>query len=241
MNRRAFLAGLAATPTGAAFAQSSAQPAIHSPPPLVFHAGQPGRLTSDRDRQGGNPFASALVDVLKVTPLTVESFAGRMAAANARYSGGWQQIDQPRRLPEPQRRIDAEGRRAALVLVNADYSRSDAYSLPGAAFDARRVPEVLTAAGYETTLVLDHDAAGARAALAAFGQETETAASAIIYVGGHGVQRGRSVYWMMGDYPARDAKWLATHAISLDEIARAACARTLNLVLYASCRDDPFR
>ena len=42
------------------------------------------------------------------------------------------------------------------------------------------------------------------------------------------------------DYPERDSKWLPTHAISLDEIGTAGRARQANLVLYASCRDDPF-
>ena len=235
MNRRVFLAGLAATPIGGAFAQPIATP------PLVFHAGQPGRLTTDRDRLGGNPFASALVDVLKLSPLTLETFAGRMAAANAGYSGGWQQLDPPRRLPDPFRRLDAPGKRAALVLINADYSRSGTYSLPGAAFDALRVPAALTAAGYETTLVLDADGAGARRALDAFAVQSEAAETALIYVGGHGMQKGRTVHWLLGDYPAAEAKWLPTHAIPLDEIGRGARARSLNLVLYASCRDDPFR
>jgi hypothetical protein len=44
----------------------------------------------------------------------------------------------------------------------------------------------------------------------------------------------------MGDYPGQDAKWLPTHAISLDEIGRAGKAKAANLVLYASCRNDPF-
>lgn len=235
MDRRFFLTGLVATPVGGALAQAA------PPPPLVFHAGQPGRLTSDRDRQGGNPFASALVEVLKVSPLTLEAFSGRMAAANLRYSGGWQQLDPPRRLPDPFRRLDGSGARVALVLINADYSRSGTYSLPGAAFDAQRVPAALIAAGYETTLVLDADSPGARRALDAFAVQSEAAETALVYVGGHGLQKGREVHWLLGDYPAAEAKWLPTHAIPLNEIGRAAQARSLNLVLYASCRDDPFR
>ena len=71
--------------------------------------------------------------------------------------------------------------------------------------------------------------------------EASAAADAsLIYIGGHGVQHKRVVYWMMGDYPEQDAKWLPTHAISVDEIGRAGKAKGVNLVLYASCRDDPF-
>ena len=150
-------------------------------------------------------------------------------------------LDYPRVLPEPKRRLDKGETRVALVLVNADYSKSDAYSLPGAAHDAKRVPAALNEAGYQTMLVLDANAEEARAALAEFALASEGADNAIIYIGGHGAQHQRSVYWMMGDFPAQDAKWLPTHAIPVNEIAKAGRARSLNLVLYASCRDDPFR
>ncbi len=237
MNRRAFITTLAAT----AVAPALAQTAPASAAPLVYYAGQAGRLTSDRDRLGGNPFASALCEVLPELPLTLETFGGRMALANSLHSRGWQNIQMPRKLPDPSLRLGREGQtRRALVLINADYSRSDAYSLPGARFDAQRVPQALQAAGFETTLALDAGLDGARAAMATFAAQSQTDDVSLIYVGGHGLQRKRTVYWMMGDYPERDSKWLATHAISLDEIGASGRARQANLVLYASCRDDPF-
>lgn len=241
--RRLVIAGLTATFVVAGSA--SAQPATQAPPPrpLIYFAGAPGRLTSDRDAQGGNPFASALVEVLAMKPLTLENFGLRLAAANARHSGGWHQAQLPRSLPDPKLRLDPQPgqTRVALVLINADYSNSTAYSLPGAAFDSDRVPAALVKAGFETTLVRDATAAEARDALARFSRDAETADMALVYVGGHGLQHRRTVYWMMGDYPSQDARWLSTHALSLDEISVAARARTLNLVLYASCRDDPFQ
>jgi hypothetical protein len=237
MNRRAFIAGLAASSAAPALAQ--APPA--SPPALVYYAGQAGRLTSDRSSKGGNPFASALCEVIAQRPLTLETFTRRMAEANQIHSRGWQMMDYPRTLPDPKRRLDKGEKRVALVLVNADYSKSDAYSLPGAAHDAKRVPEALTEAGYETTLALDKTVGEARAAMEAFALASETADNSIIYIGGHGAQHQRAVYWMMGDFPGKDAKWLQSHAILVSEIAKAGRARGLNLVLYASCRDDPFR
>lgn len=237
MNRRAFISGIAACAAAPALAQTA--PAASAP--LVYYAGQAGRLTSDRDRQGGNPFASALCEVLPELPLTIEAFGGRMALANSLHSRGWQQIQMPRKLPDPKWKLGVEGQsRRALVLINADYSKSDAYSLPGARFDAQRVPEALQAAGFETTLALDAGVEGAREAMAAFAAQSANADVSLVYVGGHGLQRKRTVYWMMGDYPERDSKWLPTHAISLDEIGTAGRARQANLVLYASCRDDPF-
>jgi len=237
MNRRAFIAALAASSASPVFAQAAPSPAA----PLIYYAGQAGRLTSDRSSQGGNPFASALCEVIAGKPLTLATFTRRMAEANQIHSRGWQMMDYPRALPDPKRRLDKGGTRLALVLINADYSKSDAYSLPGAAHDAKRVPEALIAAGYQTMLVLDARAEEARAAMAEFADASAAADNAIIYIGGHGAQHQRSIYWMMGDFPAQDAKWLPTHAIPVSEIARAGRARSLNLVLYASCRDDPFR
>jgi len=237
MQRRAFMAGLMAASAGSAFAQAAAP----APAALIYYAGQAGRLTSDRDRQGGNPFASALVQVIAETPLTLETFTRRMAEANAIHSRGWQQLDYPRRLPAPKLRLDAKGgKRIALVLINSEYSQSDAYSLPGAAVDAKRVPAALSGAGFETTVVFNKSLSEARAALEEFGVRSEEADVAAIYIGGHGAQHGRSVYWLMGDFPGQDAKWLPTHAIAVEEIAKAGRSKSLNMVLYASCRDDPF-
>ena len=229
---------LAIALAASAAAQTTPAPAE----PLFYYAGQAGRLTQDRDRQGGNPFASALVEVLKWHPLTLEDFGGRLAAANAKYSNGWHQLQKPRRLSDPKLRLDNdEKKRVALVLINADYSKSGGVlSLPGARFDVKRVPAALREAGFETTVVFDNNAEQARKAIAEFALISEGADASLIYVGGHGIQFKRTVYWMMGDYPEQDAKWLPTHAISLDEIGRAGKAKTANLVLYASCRDDPF-
>jgi len=214
MDRRLFLAGLAASPLVA-----HAQSAPASAAPLFYYAGQAGRLTSDRDRLGGNPFASALCEVLPDLPMSLETFGSRMALANSLHSRGWQNIQMPRKLPDPRLRLGADAQtRMALVLINSDYSKSDAYSLPGARFDAQRVPQALEQAGFRTRLMLDAGVAAAREAMTVFAAETTEADVSLVYVGGHGLQRKRTVYWMMGDYPERDPKWLSTHAIALDEI-----------------------
>lgn len=237
MNRRGFIAGLAAAGAGNAFAQTAAAAPA---PALIYYAGQAGRLTSDRDKAGGNPFATAFCEVIQQKPLNLKRFTERMAIANQIHSRGWQMMDYPRVLPETKARLDKGEKRVALVLINADYSKSDAYSLPGAKFDAKRVPAALTGAGYATTLVLDSTAADARVKIEAFALEAESAETSIIYIGGHGAQRSRDVFWLAGDFPGREAKWLEDHAITVAEIAKAAKARELNLVLYASCRDNPF-
>jgi hypothetical protein len=239
MIRRLVLLVLAATLAASVSAQTAPASVAEPPAPLVYYAGQPGRLTQDRDRLGGNPFASALVEVLHKKPATLSDFTAALAASNARHSGGWQQLQFPKKLPHW--KMDAGEKRVALVLINADYSKTPGvYSLPGAAFDAQRVPDALREAGFEVTLVLDKTTDEARKALEDFSGASAAADASLIYIGGHGMQHRRVVYWMMGDYPEQDAKWLPSHAISVDEIGKAGKAKGVNLVLYASCRDDPF-
>jgi hypothetical protein len=244
MLRRTILATmLAAGAMASAAGQTSVPPAPADEPAAAefYYAGAAGRLTTDRDRLGGSPFASALVEVLQ-RPISHQDFGPQLAAANAVYSFGWHQAQAPRIVRQPRWRMQgaADGKRVALVLINWDYSASGVDSLRGAQFDAQRVPAALQAAGYETRVVVNADNAGAKQALAAFAERSASAEAALIYVGGHGVQHRRTVYWMMGDYPEQDEKWLPTHAIALDEIGRAARARDVNMILYASCRDDPF-
>ena len=163
-----------------------AQTAVPPSQALIYYAGQPGRLTQDRDRLGGNPFASAVVEVLGKRPATLTEFTERLAAAKRRI-----------------RQLEIER--------------------------------------FETTLVFDASAEAARKAMADFSVASESADASVVYIGGHGMQHKRMVYWLMGDYPEQDEKWLPTHAIAIDEIGRVGRARDVNLVLYASCRDDPFQ
>src|SRR6185436_1243330 len=120
MIRRLFIALLAAATIAGASAQTA--PASTASGPLFYYAGQPGRLTQDRDRLGGNPFASALVEVLQKKPATLSDFTAALAASNARHSGGWQQLQFPKTLPRW--KMDASEKRVALVLINADYSKT---------------------------------------------------------------------------------------------------------------------
>jgi hypothetical protein len=231
------VAGLAAI-AGASVAQSSPEPAS----PLIYYGGAPARLTIDRDDQGGNPLASALIDVLRKQPLTLAQFGPELAAATARHARGWQLVETPKKLPDPNWVVasDAKQARVALVLINSTYTAPNVESLPGARHDATRLPAALEAAGFHTTLLLDADDDAVRQALRDFAASSESADTALIFLGGHGVQHRRIVYWMMRDYPERDPKWLATHALPVTEVGQAARARGANLILYGGCRDDPF-
>jgi hypothetical protein len=196
----------------------------------------------DRDDQGGNPLASALIDVLRKQPMTLAQFGPQLAAATARHARGWQLVETPKKLPDPNWRLaaDAKQTRVALVLINSTYTAPNVESLPGARFDAKRLPAALEAAGFQTTLLLDADDEAVRRALKDFAVSSASADAALIFLGGHGVQHKRIVYWMLRDYPERDPKWLPTHALRVTDIARSARAREANLILYGGCRDDPF-
>jgi hypothetical protein len=238
MIRRTFLSLLGAVAVAPAVAQTMSI----SAPPLIYYGGLPARLTMDRDNQGGNPLASALIDVLRKQPLTLAEFGPELAGATARHAGGWQLVEAPKKLPDPKWTLAADGRqtRVALVLINSRYTAPNVQSLPGARFDARRLPAALEAAGFHTTLLLDADDDAVRQALKDFAINSASADASLIFLGGHGVQHRRVVYWMMRDYPERDARWLPTHALSVAEIGAAARARSANLILYGGCRDDPF-
>jgi Caspase domain len=236
--RRGLTIAALAVIAGAALAQSSPQPAA----PLIYYGGAPARLTMDRDDKGGNPLASGLIDVLGKQPLTLAQFGPELAAATSRHAGGWQLVEAPKKLPDPKWRLSAATgqTRLALVLINSDYTAPGVESLPGARFDAKRLPAALEAAGFRTKLLLDANDDAVRQALKDFAASSASADASLIFLGGHGVQHRRIVYWMMRDYPERNAKWLSTHALSVAEISSAARARGANLVLYGGCRDDPF-
>jgi hypothetical protein len=212
--------------------------------PLVYFAGQAGRVTIERDRNGGNPFASALIETLEIAGLDLRAFGSHLATANAKYSLGWQAAELPRKLPDLDWTFDrrAGERRAALIIAVSDYSAAggNVLSLAGSRLDAKRLAASFEAAGFSVTTLLDTPRADLGAALDAFAETSATADVAMIYVTGHGIQRGRMPYLMLGDYPGQSPDWLADHAVSLDRLSSLARARTLNLVFFSSCRDNPF-
>src|SRR5262245_45193150 len=111
--------------------------------PIYFYASQAGRPTLDQGEGGGNPFASALVELLARDRLTFEAFRTEIVALTRRKSRRFQRPEVRARvalgpwqlLPKP-----AAARRVALVVVFSDYAASGAaQSLPGAKQDMDRV------------------------------------------------------------------------------------------------------
>lgn len=216
-----------------------------APAPLYFYAAARGGTTLDEGEGGGNPFASAFVELLDTNELTLGALGTRLAALTEHKSGGWQRPDLPA-LAElaswriiPKRVAEV---RQALVIVFSDYSASGGMqSLPGAQRDAHRVAVALQRAAFDTRTIVDPTREALREILTDFATQSAVSEVALLYTTGHGVDVGGTVYLLPGDYPiAEGARPLPTLAVRLADIAAALRAKRANLVFYAGCRDDPF-
>jgi hypothetical protein len=212
---------------------------------LLFHASSSGKQTLDQGEGGGNPFASSLIDVLAQPHAALRDLPATLQRLTVQKSGGFQTPDVPAGVARPDWSLvpaTSGERRIALVLVVSDYSASGgAPSLDGAKTDAARIASALQRAGFTTEVALDFDLASMRRKLADFASRSAEADAAAIYVTGHGVEVGRTVYLLPGDYPValKDAA-LHDRAIRLADIAGLPRARQVNLVFYGGCRDNPF-
>jgi len=239
--RRVTLASLVALSfTGMACAQSN------TAPPLMFYAASSGKTTLDQGEGGGNPFASALIDLLGRPGLTLAEFATQLTALTSAKSRGRQTPQVPEAAvagpwiasPKPETE-----RRFALVFVFSDYQASGgAPSLPGAARDAQRIATALRAAGFDTEIALDPGRQNVRQLLEAFSKRSAQADIGLFYTTGHGLEVDGTVYVLPGDFPvAKGNTALASHALRLSDVAAAAKARGANFVFYGGCRDNPFQ
>ena len=212
---------------------------------LVFHASASGKRTLDQGEGGGNPFASALIEVLASPSLKLIDLLGSIEQLTATKSRGFQSADVPASVVQgnfllsPRQKSE---RRIALVVVVSDYARSGgAQSLPGAKYDAERIASALKRVGFDTEIALDQTLPAMRKSLAAFAARSSEHDVAVVYTTGHGVEVGGTVFLVPGDYPIRERNAaLSSRALPLPEISQSARAKTINLIFYGGCRDNPF-
>ena len=215
----------------------------HNVPALVFGT-RSGGTTIDRDAFGGNPFATALIQVTGEHSLPFRRFPGRLRALTVQGSQR-HQVPQWTRWPEGLRwsfRLEPgsrQERRCALVLIVSDYTSAGLAPLGGAAYDERRISAMFSANGFSVVQGVAPDRVSLIEALASFGRVAAGHDVAIIYATGHGIESNDSVYLMPGDYrlqkgcsPGR----LRKNAVSVDRVAAACCASMLNVVFFAGCR-----
>ena len=216
----------------------------HSPASYVFYACMPGHKTLDQGEGGGNPFASALVELLQKPSLTVATLAEGLSTITREKSRSYQDADIPNIRKDARRSIlpgKENKRKVALVLGISEYRGHGLASLPGVAYDAGRIVSSLEAAGFQARKVLDPDEAELERSLTSFAAQSEAADVALIYVSGHGVEiRGETDLLLVDFVPAEGEAGLSRHSVSLATIAQAAHSRQLNLVLYGGCRNNPF-
>jgi hypothetical protein len=239
--RLAALAILVAVPI---FSAAKTRAESSAPPPQIFYASSSGKVTLDQGEGGGNPFASALIELLGRAELGFEDFANQLKELTSKKSGGRQNPDVPNQLQTVDWKLAPKAageRRIALVFVFSDYSAGGARSLPGAKRDAGRVSEALKKAGFETATVIDPSRSSLNEQLAGFAVRSMESDVALIYTTGHGVEVSSKVYLLPGNYPVdRRAAALSEYGLQVTEIAAVPKAKRTNLVLYAGCRDNPF-
>lgn len=217
--------------------------ARHNAPALVF-ATRSGGTTIDRDAFGGNPFATALIQLTGEPSIPFRRFPGRLRALTVQGSQR-HQVPQWTRWPEgfhwsfrlePGSRHE---RRCALVLIVSDYAGSGVAPLAGAAHDERRISAMLGANGFSVVQGVAPERASLIEALASFGRFAASHDVAVIYSTGHGIESNGRVYLLPGDYPLKDgcsAARLRANAVPVARITAACRASKLNLVFFAGCR-----
>jgi hypothetical protein len=110
--------------------------------PIFYYGSQSNGQTIDQGEGGGNPFASALVELLARPRLTLTSLNSDLVKLTKRKSAG-------RQHPETSetnvvgdwvvRPTEARAKREALVFVYANYAQIAQPSLPGAVRDLGRI------------------------------------------------------------------------------------------------------
>lgn len=206
--------------------------------PVFVYASRSGKPTFDADANGGNPFATAVVQLLARQPLSFAAFKTDLAVLTRDASGGSQRpevvggdrLSSWQFLPKPEAQTYA-----ALVVMFSDYSRSDAgRSLPGARRDLVRISDALSRAGFEVQRLEDPDGKALTQALKDFRSRTARADVALIYTTGHGVEAG-GIARILLPYTRADGN----NELPVSELANATQARRVNLVFYAACRFKP--
>lgn len=210
---------------------------------LLFHASASGHQTMDQDEAGGNPFATSLIEIVQRKKVLLSELPAALRSLTVKKSSGFQTPDVPNVVSNQDWKITpprSQEKRIALVLVVSNYERSGAQSLPGAAYDAKRIEAALAKAGFETEIALNLDLSAMRKKLKEFSASSSNYDAAAIYTTGHGVEENGAVYLVPGEFPISEGHAaLPSKALPLLETAASARAKSVNLIFYGACRDNP--
>jgi hypothetical protein len=211
---------------------------------VYFYASQSGEKTLDQGEGGGNPFASALIDLLAYDELAFEDFQEKLVALTENKSRQFQRPEIAAEIGNIEWKIFPQAnaeKRIALVVVFSDYSASGISSLPGARNDSKKISKALSKAHFNVQTVVDPDSTKLDQLLKEFLEQSKEADIAAIYTTGHGVEVNERIYLLPGDYPiSGGGAHLDSQAIQLSRLGDAAHAKKLNLIFYGGCRNNPF-
>ncbi len=247
MNRRCEIRGVLIV-VFAALICSSCKPeaetdSVPAVAPIYHFASQPGRPTYDVSSGGGNPFASAFVDLMGRETLSYIEFRSELSDMTAGNSWGRQHPGLPGIVGTDFGLLPAAAgeRRVALVIVYSDYSSSaQMQSLPGASRDFDRISESLREAGFEVSEVLDPRPNQLLRELQRFRRSSSGADLAVLYTTGHGVEIDGIAYLLPGSHAGRWSRnTIADFGIPVSDLASSLGSGHMNLVFFAGCRNNP--
>lgn len=219
--------------------------AIHPPnSPHLFFGTSPGQPARDGDEQGGNPFASSLIEIAADPSARLRDWPALLRQKTAQRTAGMQVPQAWPGTGDPGWRF-AESfgappeQRVALVLVVSAYLAPQTPALFGARHDERRIAALFAAHGFSVTQGVAPSRAALLAALRAFSVRSASSDTAALYSTGHGVEAEGQTYLLPGDYPferSYSTALLRRHALPVNRLVASARGRQLNLVFFAGCR-----
>ena len=129
--------------------------------------------------------------------------------------------------------------RVALVIGNSAYLNAE--PLPNPANDAADVSAALVRLGFDVTSVNDADRAGLMTALRTFSRRSASAAVALVFYAGHGVEVDGTNYLIPVDASLEWDSDVQFEAIPLDFVLSATEeVGRLRMVILDACRNNPF-
>ncbi|MFN9546789.1 MAG: caspase family protein [Cyanobacteriota bacterium] len=206
----------------------------------TIYASQSGRATLDRGEDGGNPFASALVELLNRSSLSLAELVSQITTITQQKSGGYQLPDisgirgANNWAIKPTR---SDTKNVALVATFSQYTAENVSHLPGAERDRVRVTNALRAAGFKVVTIANPTKSDLGRLLYDLSKASKDSDVAFIYVTGHGFEDQKKVYLAPSGYHFKHRdKSGRDSAIYVGSLVNGLKAKHANLVFFGGCR-----
>lgn len=206
----------------------------------TIYASQSGQATLDRGEDGGNPFASALVELLNRPSLTLAELIDQIAIITQQKSGGYQLPDvsgirgASNWAIKPSR---SKKKNIALVATFSRYTAENVSWLPGADRDRVRVTNALHAAGFKVVTIANPTKSDLDRLLHDLSTASKDSDAAFIYVTGHGFEDQGKVYLAPSNYHFNHRERpVSDGAIYVGNLGKGLKAKHANLVFFGGCR-----